>query len=132
MPYTVIGGIGVMTLADNCEMTNPANVMTLNNQIMLCGNCTLTNYTANSTFATLSESDMYPDDDIFIPVVINDTNGVFLAILRISPLGELSLNTSMDNGIVYLNGIQFTSNSKWYTPEIGNIYNNGTSPLTDS
>lgn len=132
MPYTIIGGIGVMTLADNCQMDNPANVMTLNNQIMLCGNCTLTNYPANSGFATLSESDMYPDDDIFLPVVINDTNGVFLAILRISPLGELSLNTSMDNGIVYLNGIQFTSNSKWYTPEIGNIYNNGTSPLSDS
>lgn len=132
MPYTIIGGIGVMTLADNCEMPNPANVMTLNNQIMLCGNCTLTNYTANSSFATLSESDMCPDDDIFIPVVINDTNDVFLAILRISPLGELSLNTSMDNGIVYLNGIQFTSNSKWYTPEIGNIYNNGTSPLSDA
>lgn len=132
MPYTIIGGIGVMTLADNCKMTNPANVMTLNNQIMLCGNCTLTNYTANSSFATLSEKDMYPDDDIFLPVVINDTNGVFLAVLRISPLGKLSLNTSMDNGIVYLNGLQFTSNSKWYTPEIGNIYNNGTSPLSDS
>ena len=132
MPYTIIGGIGVMTLADNCEMHNPANVMTLNNQIMLCGNCTLTNYIANSTFATLSDSDMFPDDDIFIPVVINDTNGVFLAILRVSTLGELSLNTSMDNGLVYLNGIQFTSNSKWYTPEIGNIYNNGTSPLSDS
>lgn len=132
MPYTIIGGIGVMTLADNCEMLNPANVMTLNNQIMLCGNCTLTNYIPNYTFATLSDEDMFPADDIFIPVVINDTNGIFLAILRISSLGELSLNTSIDNGLVYLNGIQFTSNSKWYSPEIGNIYNDGTSPLSDS
>lgn len=131
MPYTIIGGIGVMTLADNCEMNNPANVMTLNNQIMLCGNCTLTNYIANSTFATLSESDMHPDDDIYIPICVNDAS-IRIAPLHINTSGELSLPFDYTNATVYLNGIQFTSNSKWYTPEIGNIYNNGTSPLSDS
>ena len=131
MPYTIIGGIGVMTLADNCQMNNPANVMTLNNQIMLCGNCTLTNYIANSTFATLSESDMYPYDDIYIPICVDD-GSIRIAPLHISPLGELSLPFDYATATVYLNGIQFTSNSKWYTPEIGNVYNNGTSPLSES
>lgn len=254
MPYTVIGGIGVMTLADNCTMQNPANVMTLDNQVMFCGNATLTNYTAGAAFATLSEESLYPSTVVKIPVVADgvsvdvlepsgestvikvptvtvgttqesvavpltstvtvpmvsvDTEAVevtqvvpddqsvtvdgftfpraslvdktvnsttvtvqaetvslstaspktitvptvtvvdnevtisratsstvvqnnVMGILTVGTDGTLSFDKNIENGVIYLNGIQFTSNSKYYTPEIGNIYNNGTSPLSDT
>ena len=132
MPYTVIGGIGVMTLADNCTMQNPANVMTLNNQVMLCGDAVLSNYSANATFATLSDEGMFPTSVVVIPVCVTSESQTRLTYLTILTNGELSLPFDYTEATVHLNGIQFTANSKYYTPEIGNIYNNGTSPLSDT
>lgn len=132
MPYTVIGGIGVMTLADNCSMQNPANVMTLDNQVMFCGNATLTNYTAGSTFATLSETSLAPDEAVIVPVCVTSEGQTRIACLSVGVDGALSLPFDYMEAIVHLNGVMFSSNSKYYTPEIGNVYNNGTSPLSDT
>lgn len=132
MPYTGIGAIGVMTLAENATMANPANVMTLNNQVMLCGDCSLEGYTAGTAFATLSEETIWPSAAVVIPVCVTEDSGTRIAPLTVSTAGELSLPIDYASATVHLNGVEFTANSKYYTPEIGNIYNDGTSPLTEN
>lgn len=132
MPYTVIGGIGVMTLGEGVTMANPANVMTLNNQVMLCGDATLANYVEGATIATLSEESLFPGEDVVIPVCVTSDGETRIAPLTVSDAGVLSLPFSYTAATVHLNGIQFTANSQYYTPEIGNIYNDGTSPLSET
>lgn len=126
MPYTVIGGIGEVIPTSNTTIHNKCNILTLNNVVMLCDNVTITNYAAGSTFLKLSDESFYPTTPISIPVVVNNE----LTFLGIDASGEFRLPKSYDNATVYLNGIMFSVNSKYYTPEIGNIYNNGTYPLS--
>lgn len=132
MPYTVIGGIGELNLSEGAAMSNAANVMTLNNVVLLCGDCTLTSYTANGVFATLSEEDLYPGTEIRVPVCVTADGETRLTYLTIGTEGQLSLPFDYASAVVHLNGICFNVNSKYYTPEIGNIFNNGTSPLTEA
>ena len=132
MPYTVIGGIGVMELAEGCTMANPANVMTLNNQVMFCGDAQLTGYTAGSTFATLSEEGLFPEEPVVIPVCVTSGSSTSVVPLTVQVDGGLELPSDYTSATVHLNGVQFTANSKYYTPAIGNIYNDGTSPLSDT
>lgn len=126
MPYTIIGGIGEFQPIESASISNKCNILTMDNIVMFCDNVTLTSYSAGSTFIKLSEESFYPSTPIAIPVVVNNT----ITFLSIDTHGELRLPNSYDNAIVYLNGICFSVNSKYYTPEIGNIYNNGTSPLS--
>lgn len=132
MSYTVIGGIGEMLLEDVASMSNKANVMTLNNVVLLCGDCTLAAYTANSVFATLSEEDLYPGTEVRVPVCVTSEGETRLTFLTVGTEGALSLPFDYASAVVHLNGICFNVNSKYYTPEIGNIFNNGTSPLTEA
>ena len=113
-------------------MENPANVMTLNNQVMFCGDAQLANYSANASFAALSDEGMFPTNVVVIPVCVTSESQTRLTYLTVQTNGELSLPFDYNEATVHLNGIQFTANSKYYTPEIGNIYNNGTSPLSDT
>lgn len=128
MPYTIIGGIGEMIAADNADIHNKANILTLNNVVMLCDNVNLTDYTAGETFLTLSEESFFPDTNVNIPIVVNNQ----LTWLTITTDGELKLPNSYETAVVCLNGIMFSVNSKYYTPEIGNVFNNGTSPLSSA
>lgn len=132
MPYTVIGGIGELNLSEGAAMSNAANVMTLNNVVLLCGDCTLTSYTANGVFATLSKEDLYPGTEIRVPVCVTSDGVTRLTFLTVGTEGTLSLPFDYTSAVVHLNGICFNVNSKYYTPEIGNIYNDGTSPLTEA
>lgn len=129
MPYRVIAAVGEMTLADTAAMTNKANVMTLDNVVMLCGDCTLTNYTAGAAFATLSEESIFPEEAVTVPVCVTSDGQTRLTFLAVGIDGTLSLPFDYASATVHLNGICFNSNSKYYTPEIGNIFNNGTSPI---
>ena len=49
--------------------------------------------------------------------------------MKIDNNGNVSLMQDFDSATVHLAGFQFTSNSRYYTPEIGNVYANNTSPL---
>lgn len=49
--------------------------------------------------------------------------------LKIASNGNVSLMQGFDSATVHLSGFQFTANSRYYTPEIGNVYANNTSPL---
>lgn len=127
MAYTQIANIGVITT--NFTSTNPCNMQTLNNVIMLCDDLEITNYNANDVLLTLSDSSMFPNTEIVIPVCVTEGIQTRIAPLTINIAGELSLPFTYTSAIVRLNGICFHVNSQYYTPAIGNIYNNGTSPL---
>ena len=109
MPYTKLGDLQLLTLSSTAETDNKCTVMSLNNSVSFMGNITLTGYAANTAFATLAES-MRPTSEV------------------VSPSGEMALAIDAD-GILYLNGIVFSANSRYYNAEIGNNFPQGSSPL---
>lgn len=123
MPYTKLGDLQLLTLSSNATTDNKCTVMSLNNSVSFMGNIELTGYAANTVFATLAES-MRPTSEVVIPVYIEDE----LAKMTISSNGEMSLAIDAD-GILYLNGIVFSANSRYYNAEIGNNFPQGSSPL---
>lgn len=148
MPYTVIGAIGELVLSDGATASNGNKcvLMSLNNEVMLCDNIQVSNYSSGEEFAVLPDESMCPETSVTFPVKVTAKESAFTAYehdngligahlpfaqLTITDTGALSVNRDLDNGTVYLCGLSFTANSKYYTPEIGNIYNNGTSPLQE-
>lgn len=132
MPYTIIGDIGEYDADVSATVHNKCNILTLNNVVMLCDNVIVTDYMALNPLIKLSSDLFYPESGICLPVCIGENNNITIKPLHINAQGELYLDDSYENATIYLNGVCFNVNSKYYTPEIGNIYNNGTSPLTDS
>ena len=123
MPYTKLGDLQLLTLSSNATTDNKCTVMSLNNSVSFMGNIELTGYAANTVFATLAES-MRPTSEVVIPVYIEDE----ITKMTISSNGEMSLAIDAD-GILYLNGIVFSANSRYYNAEIGNNFPQGSSPL---
>lgn len=135
MAYNLIADIGEIQLARSTysfENGNPCNILTRDNIVILCDNILVDSYTANSILATLSNpSTMAPSHDIIIPIYRITNNSTYNAArLKINTNGELSVSSAATNGKILLNGICFHVNDKYYNPAIGNIYNNGTSPLS--
>lgn len=130
MPYTVIGGIGEMELGEHSSSENKANILTLNNVIMFGGDIMLSDYTAGEIIATLSDDSMKPKNELIVPVCVT-AQQTRLAPLFLNTEGDFSLPFDYENAIVHLSGIVISVNNKYYTPEIGNIFNNGTSPLSE-
>lgn len=128
MSYTVIGGIGTVT--SNFSISNPCNIMSLDNIVMICDDVEISSYIAGDVILTLSDNAMLPLSDLIIPVCITTNNQTVIKPLTISSNGELSLDENYTLATVHLNGICWHVNSTYYTPSIGNIYNNGTSPLS--
>jgi hypothetical protein len=129
MAYSTIAAIGTMTLAPTLVSPNTCAFMTLNNIVNFCGNIrTINQVNANATIATLPDESMFPDYPVMFPVYA----GTSLVQMQVTTNGEIKPSTAIPPmTTIYLNGISFGVNSKYYTPEIGNIYNNGTSPLSE-
>lgn len=123
MPYTKLGDLQLLTLSSTATTDNRCTVMSLNNSVSFMGNIELTGYAANTAFATLAES-MRPTDIVAIPVYVEDE----LTKLTINTDGTMTLAIDAD-GILYLNGIIFSANSRYYNAEIGNNFPQGSSPL---
>ena len=128
MAYTHIANIG--TAQSSFTIANPANIQTLDNIIMFCDDIEIANYTAGDDIVKLVSNTMYPASSMIIPVCVTDSGVTAIEPLTIADTGELSLQSSHTLATVHLNGICFHANSQYYTPAIGNIYNNGTSPLS--
>ena len=125
MPYGKIGGVGTISLSTgfSFENSNPANIITVDNIVMLCDNVVVTgNYIKDSVFLTLSSTIMAPASTVRIPIVVYSDDNYELDILSINTNGEMSINNSFKNCTIHLNGICWQANSKYYTPDIGNIY----------
>ena len=138
MAYTIISAIGECQLSDTTNYafvnSNPCAFMTLNNIVIFCDDVEIKNYIADSTIFELPESSMFPDFDIIFPIIVTDKsvspNQIKQSIAKAKNNGTIVLLESFTDAIVHLNGQNFHANSKYYNPTIGNIYNNGTSPLS--
>ena len=124
MPYNILGDLQTLTLSSSAECDNPCCILTINNDVMLMGNISLTNYQAGAMFATLPES-MRPTDNVMIPVFLNDT----LVRVTLNPDGELSIAQDANGETLYMNGVSFNVCDRYYNSSIGNNFSQGTSPL---
>lgn len=124
MPYNILGDLQTLNLSPSAECNNPCCILTINNDVMLMGNISLTNYQSGTMFATLPES-MRPLDNVMIPVFLNDT----LVRVTLNPDGELSIAQDVDGETLYMNGVSFNVCDRYYNSSIGNNFSQGTSPL---
>lgn len=124
MPYNILGDLQTLTLSPSAECDNPCCILTINNDVMLMGNISLTNYQSGTMFATLPES-MRPMDNVMIPAFLNDA----LVRVTLNPDGELSIAQDANGETLYLNGVSFNVCDRYYNSSIGNNFSQGTSPL---
>lgn len=143
MAYTVIANIGEVIDVPTTATFNDNNkcvVQTLNNILCFCANVTYTQIPSNGVLFKLPSSTMYPKTVIRHPVVLGQKIGTgsttySIGIMVINTDGTVKLvgYTLPSNAQVtlQLNGTCINVNSTYYNPTIGNIYNNGTSPLNE-
>ena len=124
MPYNILGDLQTLTLSPSAECDNPCCILTINNDVMLMGNISLTNYQSGTMFATLPES-MRPMSNVMIPAFLNDA----LVRVMLNPDGELSIAQDVNGETLYMNGVSFNVCDRYYNSSIGNNFSQGTSPL---
>lgn len=124
MPYTQLGDLQTMTLADSASCDNACCILTLDNIVLLMGNMELDGYVGGTALATVPES-MRPIETVVRPVCLGDD----VVLLTISTDGELTLKADHESGTLYLNGFTFTPSDRYYNRTIGNNFSQGTSPL---
>lgn len=124
MPYNILGDLQTLTLSPSAECDNPCCILTINNDVMLMGNISLTNYQSGAMFATLPES-MRPADNVMIPAFLGET----LVRVTLNPDGELSIARDVNGETLYMNGVSFNVCDRYYNSSIGNNFSQGTSPL---
>ena len=133
MAYNKLAAIGEYTFKNTTNYTsnNKCVLMTLDNILMFCDNINITNYQGGADILTLPDSFPKPTDILYFPVSVYDNNASSSAfrLCSIRPTGTLRLHTSYTNATIRINCICIHLNSIFYTPAIGNIYDNGSSPL---
>lgn len=127
MPYNRLGDLQTLTLGTSATCDNPCCVLTLDDVVELMGNISLNGYSSGEALATLPSS-MRPVHDIIVPVCL-DNSELALVPLRVAPNGEMSLDSSVDTGTLYLNGVTFNVCDQYYNSTIGNNFSQGTAPL---
>lgn len=70
MAYNIIADLG--EYITNYPVNNKCNILTLDNEIMLCEDIVLSEYNAGDTILTLSSPKMFPTNDIYIPCGITE------------------------------------------------------------
>lgn len=129
MAYTIIASIGELILPSGVMSTNKAVFMTLDNEVYLLGNLRAISNQVDSVIAQLPDEDMWPSVDTYIPAY---TGSHGFVPLHINSSGEIRCMAVLPTlEIIYTNGLCFNVGAKYYNAAIGNIYNNGTSPLSE-
>lgn len=149
MPYGIIGAIGEAILADGFSASNGNKcvLMGLDNDVMFCDDIQVPTYSRGTALMSLPDPSMAPIDDVSFPVLVTQRKrgitaaefdaGNFdavsqWAVVTVDSSATVSIDRDLSDCTVCLRGCVFQSNSRFYTPEIGNIYGNGTSPLTET
>lgn len=120
MPYTRLGDLDSLVLNNKATCDNPCCILTMNNEVILMGNIYLNDYTAGEVVATLPES-MRPNEDIFFSAYLD----MDLIRVNVNSKGEIIIYQDATGGL-YLNGIEFNVNDKYYNSDLGNNYKQGT------
>ena len=134
MAYTNIAAIGEMVphALVEFEHGNKCAFMDLNNVVYICDNIMCDGIALSETLLTLPDETMFPSflQVVMIPGIVRGSANVTLIPIQVNESGEFK--PLIENVIIlYSAGFSFHINGRYYNPEIGNIYNNGTSPLTD-
>lgn len=131
MPYGKIAYIGQMIVQSNMVMTNKSAFIDLNNVVYFCGNAMVADYTAGEVLATLPDEMMFPLQTVVIPVCVTEADAIIPTVvpMTVNTDGTIEIGADLADADLYLSGVSFTANSRYYTPEIGNVYPNNTSPL---
>lgn len=124
MPYNRLGDLQALTLSDGVRCDNPCCILTLDCTVQLMGNMHLSGYGADTAIATLPAS-MRPLGEIRLPAYL-DTS---LKRLTVTPEGEIRLGEDVAAGTLYTDGMSFNVCGRYYNPDIGNNFPQGTSPL---
>lgn len=106
-----------LTLGSNITMSNPCVLKTRENIVMILGNMTANNLTANQVLATLPEG-FRPANEIQIPYFHNTTTRRLI----ISPNGQIKCSQSATSNTSTLrtNGLMFHVNDYYYNSSRGN------------
>lgn len=129
MAYTIIAAIGELILPSGVMSTNKAVFMTLNNEVYLLGNLRAISSQADSVIAQLPNEDMWPSVDTYVPVYTGSHGFVPIHINSDGEIRCMEVLPTLE--ILYTNGVSFNVGAKYYNAAIGNIYDNGTSPLSE-
>lgn len=116
MPYNKLGGMTNIHTADNVTSDNTCIILTMDNIVEIMGSLHLYNYEANTTLFTVPTT-YAPMNDIHIPVISSIPN---VHTLTIASTGEISVNESFVNNILYTNGLCYNICDKYYNEQIGN------------
>lgn len=133
MAYGRIAAIGEMTTADGVTFDNgnPCAFMDLNNVIYFCDDITVNGIDTGGTILTLPDEGMHPSIETVLSIPTEtDSGDMAISFLTVDTTGNIKI-LGTPATTYHLAGYSFHINSRYYNPEIGNIYNNGTSPLTE-
>lgn len=133
MAYGLIASIGEMIAADGVTFDNgnPCAFMDLNNVIYFCDDITVNGIQTGVTILTLPDETMFPNIETVIHVPTETVSGnMSMSFLTVDTSGHIKILGNPAT-TYHLAGYSFHINGRYYNPEIGNIYNNGSSPLTE-
>lgn len=149
MPYTKLGDIGTLDVNTGVTGGNLCCILTLNNTVQLMGNLELSGIDPSTYVAKLPES-MTPIADMVFPTYLESRSQVTLVPMeadtvfpsyleseseltlvpmKIDTQGQITIQTSLTEGTLYLNGVEFACADRYYNGEIGNNFAQGTSPM---
>ena len=115
LPHNLI--LNQLTLSSNITMSNPCVLKTLENIVMILGNMTANNLTANQVLATLPQG-FRPANEVQIAYFHNTTTRRLI----ISANGEITCSQGAISGssTLHTNGLMFNVNDYYYNSSRGN------------
>lgn len=87
-------------------------MLSCTNDVQPIGDWTLTNYTANTPFATLPD-ECRPQKIVKIPVVVNDGTDR-IGVMSVNTDGTMTLPFDYSVATLFLSGINFNISDNWY------------------
>lgn len=87
-------------------------MLSCTNDVQPIGDWTLTDYTANTPFATLPD-ECKPGKVVKVPVVVNDGEDR-IVVMTVNTDGAMTIPSDYSSATVYLSAINFNISDNWY------------------
>lgn len=119
MPYGRIAAIGEITTTYG-TYNNKTILQTIDNIICFCGRITSTgSIPAQATIFTVPTF-AYPNVTVYIPLVIGIGGGYQIKPFMVTTAGQFACLEALSNCNIYLDGINYNINGKYYSTAKGN------------
>lgn len=133
MPYAIVNAIDQYTAAGNVslENDNPCVILTKDCLVQFMDNMVVSGYTAGNVLATLPENYKPVSPVTFLVPVLYEGDRTYEH-MTLTTDGTLTLpHTYATEFTIFLNGVNVNVCGTYYTNEIGNNANVGTSPIDE-